>query len=366
MRKRASQQVNPNTVRNSCIALIEALATNANLKDDQVIPSLGKLKAGTILAMFCVIRFWALDSFVRLSGIGSVSNWDKQFEELGLQLPKVSKPDLSNLALQTGDGVSSLFLATAFDALRMIAIAIEKKLEQRPIGKKYVRFRDTVSEQSLDEVLKAISPSPSYYHIKNEPSEDRRSDIFTAFLDFIDKQKKAPIENWADFPHTVLADHRVAPHPEWDNRAQAFLSREVEDTLRNDLPILGGKVENAPLRVRTALRDKYSSRFPQISFKTTGETVTPRNLDLEAITPDKLHELGGQLNPEILFDARQSKTKKVELVDRIKKSDPQLYWALMKNRTANRVNKTKAAKDIGITRQALDKRIKKIRDKSQG
>jgi Bacterial regulatory protein, Fis family len=336
------------------------LANDPAFPEDQFQALVARLEAGTILVMFCVIRFWALDSFARLSGIASLSDWKKQFEEMDMQLTKVTHSDLSRLATQTEDGTSLLFLATALDALRMMAIAIETRLEPLSIGKEYVCFRETESEESLEKLLKDISPSNSYYHIKGERPEERRSDIQVGFLEFIDKQKRTPVGNWKDIPHTVLADHRPAPHPEWDHKAREFLTREIEDALKSDLPILDGRVENATLQVRTALRDKYKSLSPQITFKTTGETVKPRNLDLEKITPEKQHELGGPLNPEILFNARQTRTKQVALTDHIKKSDPRLFWALMKNRTKNGVNKTKAARDLGISRQALGERIEKL------
>lgn len=148
-------------------------------------------------------------------------------------------------------------------------------------------------------------------------------------------------------------------------RAREFLKRDIEDTLKNELPILSGKLEDAPLQTRTVLRDKYKIWCPQITFRTTGEVVTAKNLDLEKIRPDKLQELGNPLNPEILLDKKQSKEKEDKFFDGLKKSDPTLYWTLMKNRTETRVNKSKAAKDLKISRQALDKRLKKIRKKSQ-
>ena len=359
MPREASPEVNPNTVSKLCAHLVTVLANNSALSEDQVFSALGKLKAGTLLAMFCVIRFWALDTFARLSGIGSVSEWGKKFE-VNLHLPKVSQSDLLDLASRTQDETSLLLLTIAFDALRMMAIVIERKLDSLPVGKKYVRFRDAESEENLENILQTISPRPSYYRIRGERLEERRSDIRAEFLEFINKPKRTPVGNWKDIPHAALADHRPAPHPEWDQQAREFLSREIEEALKSDLPILDGRVENVSLQVKTALRDKYKSLFPQITFKTTGETVKPRNFDLEKITPEKLHEIGGHLNPEILFNAEQSKTKQAALIDSIKKFDPQLFWALMKNRTKNRVNKTKAARDLEISRPALDERIEQL------
>lgn len=361
MPKKASQQVNLNTVRNSSIALIEALATNAALSDDEIVPSLGKLTDGTLLAMFCVIRFWALDSFARLSGIGSVSDWKKQFEELGSQLPKVSKSDLSALALRTGDGTSLLLLATGFDALRMMAVAVERKLDPLPIGKEYVKFRDTSSEENLETMLQAISPTPLYYHIKGEPPEDREQDIYEGFLKFINRLQKTPVGNWEDFPYTVLGDHRPAPHPEWDKKAREFLKRDIEDTLKNELPILSGKLEDAPLQTRTVLRDKYKIWCPQITFRTTGEVVTPKNLDLEKIGPDKMQELGHSLNPEIKVGEKEEREAEKRNLLEIAKQDSELYFAWKKHKG----NKSKIAGELGVSRPTLDKRLKKIRSKNK-
>src|SRR4030095_13704744 len=110
--KKPRPEVNPNTVRNLCAHLVKVLVNNA-APDDQVLSALEKLKPGTLLAMFCVIRFWALDAFARLSGIGSVSNWDKKFEDLGLHLPTVSRSDLLDLGSRTQDGTSLALLTIA-------------------------------------------------------------------------------------------------------------------------------------------------------------------------------------------------------------------------------------------------------------
>lgn len=359
MSQKASQQVNPDTVRNSCAALIEELATNAKLSDDQIIPSLGKLKHGILLAMFCVIRFWALDSFARLTGIGSVSDWEKKFEELRLQLPRASQSDLSDLASQTGDGASLLLLATAFDALRMMAVVIERNLDPLPIGKEYVKFRDTGSEESLEKILQAISPMQSYYHIKHDPPEDRNQDIYAGFFEFIAKLQKTPVGKWEDFPHTVLGDHRPAPHPEWDKKARVFLKHDIEDALRKDLPILSGKLENAPLQMRTVVRDKYLRWCPQVTFRATGEVVTPKNLDLEEIRPEEIQKLGDQFSPEIKLGDKEEREDLERKLRAIAKADPSLYWALMKADG----NKSKAATELGISRTALYERLDKVLEK---
>jgi regulatory Fis family protein len=252
-----------------------------------------------------------------------------------------------------------LLLTIAFDALRMMAIVIERKLDPLPIGKEYVRFRDTKSEENLENILRTISPSPSYRRIKGEPPEDRRSDIQAGFFNFIDKLQKKPVGNWRAFPRAVLADHRPAPHPEWDQKAREFLSREIENTLKSDLPILSGKLENAPLQMRTVVRDKYLKWCPQIIFPATGEVVTAKNLDLEKITDEKMQELEGQFNPEIQLGDKEERENLARKLRAIAKSDAPLYWALMKTEG----NKSKAAAALGISRTALYERLDKVLEK---
>jgi len=65
MPQKATPEVNSNTVINLCAHLVTVLANSATLsedQEDQVFSALGTLKAGTLLAMFCAIRFWALDT----------------------------------------------------------------------------------------------------------------------------------------------------------------------------------------------------------------------------------------------------------------------------------------------------------------
>jgi type III secretory pathway component EscT len=60
MPQEASKQVDPGAVRNSCIILIETLATNAR-ENNQIVLALRNLPVGTILAMYCIVQFWAIE-----------------------------------------------------------------------------------------------------------------------------------------------------------------------------------------------------------------------------------------------------------------------------------------------------------------
>jgi regulatory Fis family protein len=351
-------QVNPNTVRNVCIEFIKALVNLPTLPREQFLPALGTLNDGTLLAMFCVLRLWAVDAWVRLCGVGPIRDWKSKFEQLESQLAKLSETDLLTLSAQSDDGISILFLATAMDALGIVAVEINERLQESPIGESYVQFRDSENRPNLEKILHQVSPPKSYYRIPGEPHEDRRNDILVGFFAFIDKLKKknTPVGDWENFPHTVLESHRPAPHPQLDKEARNCLNRDIGESLSSELPILSGKLETASLQMRTVLRDKYKQWCPDFTFPATGETVTPRHLDLEKIGSDKMRELGDLLAAEsVLHEGAKERAKERKLLQ-IAKQDSALYFAWMKHQG----NKSKIAAELGMSRPTLDSRLKKI------
>ncbi|MCH8054651.1 MAG: hypothetical protein IH857_00660 [Deltaproteobacteria bacterium] len=354
MEKEPRQQVNPVTVRDSCIALFKSLVENPALRSD---PSLNQLDDGTILTMFCVIRFWGMDSLARLSGIGAVSDWEEKFEELRVQLGRMTKDTLLDLASRTGDGTSLLLLSTARDALRMMTIVIEERLRRWKIGPEYVAYRDIKSKERLDKILQEISPKSSYYYIPGDEPEDRMHYIHVGFLEFIEKLKETPLADWDHFPHTVLGDHRPAPHPEWDEKAAEYLKRDIESTLKEDLPILSGELDNAPLQMRTVIRDIYSGRYYGIDPRTT---PTPKEIETDKISPSEMKELGTELDPEILLTLKQSRDRQGRMLHLMATKDPILFWASMKHQTEHHINKTKVAEELDVSRPTLNERYEKI------
>src|SRR6266496_3992080 len=123
MRQNASQTVNPDVVKSSCLALIETLARDASLSDNQITPALEALNAEMLEPMFCVTHLWAADSLARLTGC------NQSLEHFVAALPQLDKTQLATLAITTQDESSALFLATALDAMRLMGIAIERNLE---------------------------------------------------------------------------------------------------------------------------------------------------------------------------------------------------------------------------------------------
>jgi len=383
MSKPASQQtVHPEVVRNSCIALIGTLARDASLSDDQITPALETLSAETLLPMFITTHLWAADCLARLTGIEPTVGLKENLQRFVSALP-VGAAVLEALALK-GDEAALLFLATAQDALRMMDTAIKKRLGTLPIGRQYVDFRKTSSEESLEWILKKISPKPSYYYIGVDTSDDRKMDIRDGFFAFVDRLKEMPIGGWEDFPHTVLGEHRPAPHPEWDSAAKEYFIDEIESALWNDLPVLNGKLEKAPLAMRDVVRGRYEEWYGIYRQMREGKTekIKPHRLDLDLrslgneedkesaqpeVTPLVLYEsVDNPLDSEDVRDGGVSfvldRKRDQEKIDFLKQTEPELYQALIETETeAGRFNIAAAARALGnITPQGLTKKLRKI------
>ena len=267
-------------------------------------------------------------------------------------MEKLEADSFVRLYLQAEDETLVLTLISALLGLHQIRTEIDRRIGSKKIGAKYLLFLQRQEPGTLQALIDAVKPVLSYYSLKDDTPKDREQEVCLAIEKFIERLSRSVrtnLEDWSHIPASTVEGSKSLKAPTWEKVAPFFLQASIKQGIQKYHPILSGKVENAPLQVRTHFRDRYAGQAQKIAFPTTGEEVEPKEVPLEG-------EVKDELDPEALLADKQARERQGRMIQLCLKEDSALYWALVKHDG----NKIKAAKELRISRPTLYERLDRI------
>jgi hypothetical protein len=317
-----------------------------------------------LIICFSWWRFCCWDCIIRLYGVVDEPDWNRVLGQAEKIRAGLNWKNLAELTAKKGRDV--LILALYFYCLEVVIQEFWRRIPEKKKGQKYLDYLDGNFE-ALNSLIQDITPKKaSYYQISWNTHEDRAQDIQNALFAFIEKTKQSlNTKEWdwlsASNP-CLLKQYRPVDNPEWETVGPAVLRRTIEENLEKFAPILSGKFDKGVvLEVRTFLRSEFESHYPGINFRKRPRPLQPKEVPLEKLGSKRLQQIGTDWDPEVIVGQKLARDRQQKIMQGLLGEDSALYFALKKHKS----NKTKAARELGITRDGLDKRLKRILKKAE-